>query len=148
MYFKMEPGKSGRLKYLIMTLLPAYLFTKGIGRLSAIGILPDGQMTGFLTMTLSLALMGTLGYFLVFRKNHIIEVSDLSVAERDWRGACRVIPLGKITHYKRNLLNEILLQDENGKTLLCVESNMENMEQFEKWLAAHQIGQTEKETIK
>lgn len=145
MHFKMEPGKSGRLKYLILTLLPAYLVTKLIGRLAAIGILPDGQLTGFLTMTFSLTLMGILGYFLVFRKNHTIEVGDFSVAERDWRGACRVIPLGKIRKIKRNILNEILLKDENGKTLLCVESNMENMEQFEKWLTVHQFGQTEKE---
>ena len=139
MNFKMEPGKKGRLKYLAMTLLPAYFLTRLVGRLAAQGILPDGDLTGFLTMIFSLGFMGCLGYFLVFRKNHVIEIGELSVAERDWQGKCRVIPLSRIKGWKRNLLNEILLTDESGHVVLCVESNMENRAQFEQWLESRQI---------
>ena len=142
MYFKLEPGKKGRLKYLAMTLLPAYALTKVAGRLASAGVLPASDLTGCVTMIISLALMSTLGYFLVLRKNHIIEVGELSVSEKDWQGKCRIIPIGKIRGMKRNILNEILLTDESGKVLLCVESNMENRDKLVSWLQERQINET------
>ena len=141
MGFKMEPGKKGRVKYLILTLRPAYLMTKLLGRLASLGIIPANDLTGFLTMAASLAMMGTLGYFLVFRKNHTIEVSDISLAERDWRGKVRLVAVSKIRSWKCNLLGELLLLDENNKVLLCVESNMENRDRFLLWLTAHHINE-------
>ena len=141
MSFKMEPGKKGRRKYLILTLLPAYLVMSLLQRLAAQGILPANDLTGFLIMFSALVMMGTLGYFLIFRKNHIIEVSDISLAERDWQGKVRLISVGKIRSRKKNLLGEILLLDENKKVLLCVESNMENLDLFQKWLEKHNYNQ-------
>ena len=137
MHFKMEPGKKGRIKYLILTLLPAYLVMSLLRRLAAQEILPANDMTGFLIMFSALVMMGTLGYFLIFRKNHTIEVSDISLAERDWQGKVRLISVGKIRTWKKNLLGEILLMDENNKVLLCVESNMENLDLFRKWMDKH-----------
>ena len=137
MGFKMEPGKKGRLKYLILTLLPAYLVMSLLQRLAAQGVLPANDLTGFLIMSSALVMMGTLGYFLIFRKNHIIEVSDISLAERDWQGKVRLIGVSKIRSWKRNLLGEILLLDENKNVLLCVESNMENRDLFLTWLDQH-----------
>ena len=137
MGFKMEPGKKGRMKYLILTLLPAYLVMSLLQRLAAQGILPANDLTGFLIMSSALVMMGTLGYFLIFRKNHIIEVSDISLAERDWQGKVRLIGLSKIRGWRKNILGEILLLDENKNVLLCVESNMENRDLFLAWLDKH-----------
>ena len=137
MHFKMEPGKKGRIRYLILTLLPAYLVMSLLRRLAAQEILPANDMTGFLIMSSALVMMGTLGYFLIFRKNHIIEVSDISLAERDWQGRVRLVSVGKIRTWKKNLLGEILLLDEHNKVLLCVESNMENRDLFLKWMDKH-----------
>ena len=137
MGFKMEPGKKGRLKYLILTLLPAYLVMSLLQRLAAQGILPANDLTGFLIMSSALVMVGTLGYFLIFRKNHIIEVSEISLAERDWQGKVRLIGLSKIRGWRKNLLGEILLLDENKNVLLCVESNMENRDLFLAWLDKH-----------
>ena len=137
MHFKMEPGKKGRIRYLILTLLPAYLVMSLLRRLAAQEILPANDMTGFLIMSSALVMMGTLGYFLIFRKNHIIEVSDISLAERDWQGRVRLFSVGKIRTWKKNLLGEILLLDEHNKVLLCVESNMENRDLFLKWMDKH-----------
>ena len=137
MHFKMEPGKKGRIKYLILTLLPAYLVMNLLQRLAAQEILPANDLTGFLIMFSALVMMGTLGYFLIFRKNHTIEVSDISLAERDWQGKVRLIAVSKIRSSRKNLLGEILLLDENKKVLLCVESNMENLDLFLKWLEQH-----------
>ena len=141
MHFKMEPGKKGRIKYLILTLLPAYLVMSLLRRLAAQEILPANDMTGFLIMFSALVMMGTLGYFLVFRKNHTIEVSDISLAERDWQGKVRLISVGKIRTWKKNLLGEILLLDEHNKVLLCVESNMENLDLFRKWMDKHNFNE-------
>ena len=137
MHFKMEPGKKGRIKYLILTLLPAYLVMHLLQRLAAQQILPVNDLTGFLIMSSALVMMGVLGYFLIFRKNHIIEVSDISLAERDWQSKVRLVSVGRIRSIRKNLLGEILLLDENNKVLLCVESNMENRDLFLKWLEKH-----------
>ena len=139
MHFKMEPGKKGRIKYLILTLLPAYLVMSLLRRLAALEILPANDLTGFLIMLSALVMMGTLGYVLIFRKNHIIEVSDISLAERDWQGKVRIISAGKVRSHRTNLLGEILLLDENQNVLLCVESNMENRDLFLKWMDKHNI---------
>ena len=141
MGFKMEPGKKGRIKYLILTLFPAYLVMSLLQRLAAQGVLPANDLTGFLIMSSALVMMGTLGYFLIFRKNHIIEVSDISLAERDWQGKVRIVGVSKIRSWKKNLLGEILLLDENKKVLLCVESNMENLDLLRKWLEKHNYNQ-------
>ena len=139
MAFKMEPGKKGRLKYLILTLLPAYLVMSLLRRMAAQGMLPANDLTGFLIMSSALVMMGSLGYFLIFRKNHIIEVSDISLAERDWQGKVRLVGVSKIRSWKQNLLGEILLLDENKKVLFCVESNMENRDLFLTWLEKHNL---------
>ena len=141
MGFKMEPGKKGRLKYLILTLIPAYAVMSILRWMASQGLLPANDLTGFLIMFSALVLMGTLGYFLIFRKNHIIEVSGISLAERDWHGKVRLVAVSKIRSWKKNLLGEILLLDENKKVLLCVESNMENRDLFLAWLEKHNYNQ-------
>ena len=89
---------------------------------------------------LPMAIMMILGYFLIFRKNHRVEVKDNQIIETDWRQreACR-IEVSQIHSIKRNLLNEIIIVDENGNRLLCVESNMTNIPKFEQWLERHNI---------
>ena len=139
MGFSMTPLKEGRLKYLLLALGPSFAISQVSLWLTERGVLPQTDLVGILVMLVSMGITFLLGYALVFRKNHIIEVSDLSVAEKDWQGKCRVIPRGRIRGYRRNWLKEILLLDEDGKTLLCVESNMENRGRFENWLASHHI---------
>ena len=145
MYFTMEPGKNGRLKYLALTILPAVLTTGVMNRLAASEIIPANDLTGFATMALSLVIMGGLGYFLILRKNHTIEVSDISIAEKDFQGKCRLVSLSKIRRWKKNVLGEILLLDGNDNVLLCVESNMERRDKLLAFLDSHEITEYKKE---
>ena len=137
MHFKMEPGKKGRMKYLFLTLAPAYMVMSLLTRLASQNVLPATDLTGFLLMSTGLVMIAVPGYFLIFRKNHIVEVSDISLAERDWRGKVRLISVSKIRSVRKNLLGELLLLDENKNVLLCVESNMENRDLFLAWLEKH-----------
>ena len=137
--FVLTPNKQGRVKYLLLTLGPSFLISRISLALTQRGMLPATDLTGICVMLFSMAVTFTLGYFMILRKNHTVEVGSLSVAEKNWQGKCRVIPRGKIRAYRRNWLGETLLLEEGGKTLLCIESNMENLDRLMAWLDSYEI---------
>ena len=141
--FSMFPQKQGRMIYLLLTmgssLLLMYLFLQ----LVETGILPKGRVLTQLYIYLPLAVMMVLGYHLIMKKNHSIEVSNNTIQETDWRRkALPPIKTTQIQCYRQNFLKEIILMDNTGNKLLCVESNMTNFDQFTQWLVNHNITQS------
>ena len=131
-------GKKGRTKYLLLTIAPSLLANSLLLYMGQIGILPTGPAWGLLCTAFTMSLMLVTGYFLIFQKNHWIEIRDQQIIETNWRGIQKS-PIGihQIHHVRKNFLNEIILLDENGKRLLCVEANMSNFSSFTQWLEAH-----------
>ena len=132
--FTLLPQKSGRIIYLLLTICPVTLLMQGITWLIEFEIIPTSKFLAFVYLTIPMLLMVTLGYFLIFRKNHKIEVSDDTITETSWRNKVSTISVHEIASVRRNLLREVILLDENGSKLLCVEANMTNFDQFENWL--------------
>ena len=136
----MSVQKQGRLKYLVLamgipTLLMYLLQQPAIGN-----ILPLKDSLFDFYLYGPIFFMAVLGYFLIFKKNHCIDVKNNTVIETDWRGKnCRVIKTEQIWAYRRNILGEIILLDKHGTRLLCVESNMTNFDAFRQWLVRHDI---------
>ena len=121
-FFTMKPQLRGQMKYAILCLLPSIVFA-------------------LLKQPLIAALVFfSLGAYCALSKKHTVVVFSESITNKDYRGRflCK-IPLELICYAKRNFLDEIILLDDEGKQLLCVESNMTNRERFEQWLTAHNI---------
>lgn len=132
--FTMSALKRGRIKYLLLTIAPALLVMYLFSWLVSIGILPGGETFGLIYTCISMGIMSVLGYFLIFLKNHALEIKEKEIHHKDWRGQTSVIPVSRIRGYRRNWLKEYILFDEAGKQLFCVESNMENYDLFEQWI--------------
>ena len=79
--------------------------------------------------------------FLIFKKNHHFEVSEKRIHVKEITGQAWDLPAHRIRRYRRNLLGELILLDEDGKRLLCVESNMSEIEEFQVWLERRGIEQ-------
>ena len=137
--FTMSTRKQGRMKYLLLTIAPALLVTYLFTWLVSLGILPGGETFGLIYISISMGLMSVLGYYLIFLKNHALEITQREVHHKDWRGRTSVIPVSHFRGYRRNWLKEYILLDETGKTLFCVESNMENFDLFEQWIIEQKI---------
>ena len=137
--FTMSTLKQGRMKYLLLTIAPALLVTYLFTWLASLGILPGGETFGLIYTCISMGLMSVLGYFLIFLKNHALEITQREVHHKDWRGRTSVIPVSHICGYRRNWLKEYILLDESGQTLFRVESNMDNFDLFEQWIIDHKI---------
>ena len=140
MVITMYPQKNGRIKYLLLTMIPPlvlmYLFQFLLQR----GFLPGGSAWGLIYISISMALMMINGYFLIFRKNHSILIKGNTLTETDWlRKEAAPIKASQIHSFRKNILNEIVLLDEHGTKLICIESNMTNFAQFERWLHDHRI---------
>ena len=138
--FVMQKQRQGELKYLLLTITPPLLAMLLLRWLADTGILPGGETARLIYLSLSMAGMLILGYPLILKKNHSIEVKDNLIIEYDWR-QCEVsrIKAAQIHSIKRNILNEIILLDGAGNRLLCIERNMCNFSQFENWLRLHNI---------
>ena len=132
--FTLLPQKSGRMIYLILTICPVTLLMQCTTWLIKLGILPTSKYLAFVYLTIPMLLMVTLGYFLIFRKNHKIEIQDDTITETNWLNKVRTISVHEIASVRRNILREISLLDADGKKLLCVEANMTNFDQFLHWL--------------
>ena len=134
--FTMLVQKQGRMKYLLIVMSVPILFLTLLSWLMDLNILPRTQILFWP----SIAIMTVLGYFLIFQKNHRIDVNGFMIIETDWRGReNRKIKAKQIHSIRRNFLNEIILFDENNTKLLCVEPNMSNFDLFQQWLASHNI---------
>ena len=143
--FTMSTRKPGRMKYLLLTVFPPVAVIYLCTGLIELGILPVSEITRYFLLAVWAIMMGTLGYFLIFKKNHQLDINDNTITETDWR--CRVtqIPVSHVRSFRRNWLKEYILLDENGKRLVCIETNMENFDLFEQWIEHQHFKQMDKE---
>ncbi len=138
--FSMYPQKKGRLKYLLLVVGIPLLAMELIQLLLNHGILPIGKVWAYLYTFLPLLGLGALVYWMVFQKGHSLKVADGYLLETDFlRKKTRRITAAQIHSIRRNILREIILLDEDGKKILCVEAYMLNFDQFEQWLKKHKI---------
>ena len=138
--FVMRSQKQGRMKYLLLTMVPPIALMYLVSKLLDCCIKLNSVVVDIVLIFLPMTFMMILGYFLIFRKNHQVEVKDNQIIETNWRQheICR-FKVSQIHSVKRNFLNEIIIVDKNGNRILCVESNMSNFQQFEHWLQEHNI---------
>ena len=143
--FTMSTRKPGRMKYLLLTVFPPVAVIYLCTGLIELGILPVSEITRYFLLAVWAIMMGTLGYFLIFKKNHQLDINDNTITETDWR--CRVtqLPVSHVRSFRRNWLKEYILLDENGKRLVCIETNMENFDLFEQWIGNQHFKQMDKE---
>ena len=143
--FTMSTRKPGRMKYLLLTVFPPIAVIYLCTGLIELGILPVSEITRYFLLAVWAIMMGTLGYFLIFKKNHQLDINDNTITETDWR--CRVtqIPVSHVRSFRRNWLKEYILLDENGKRLVCIETNMENFDLFQQWIEHQHFKQMDKE---
>ena len=143
--FTMSTRKPGRMKYLLLTVFPPVAVIYLCTGLIELGILPVSEITRYFLLAVWAIMMGTLGYFLIFKKNHQLDINDNTITETDWR--CRVTqrPVSHVRSFRRNWLKEYILLDENGKRLVCIETNMENFDLFEQWIGNQHFKQMDKE---
>jgi len=67
MDFIMYPQKTGRIKYLLLTMAPALVLMYAFQLLLQNGFLPGGSKWGLLYTIIPMELMMIIGYFLFFR---------------------------------------------------------------------------------
>ena len=139
--FTMRPQKMGRLAYLLLTLIPPLLILECFNLLVESGILPASRILFIIDLILWTVSIGFLGYHLIFKKNHYVEISDSTITETDWLRKKRIIRATQISAYRKNMLRETVLLNSENKKLLCVEANMDNQELFHEWLSTHHITQ-------
>ena len=140
--FVMQTQKKGRLKYVLLSMgIPiviAYLFSW----LLDLSVLPKNRILSYVYLYFPIACMMLLGYTLVLRKNHSLEIKNNTVIETSWTGKeTKRIKVNQIHSYRRNFLQEIILLDEIGNKLLSAEANMTNFDLFQQWLSKHSIYQ-------
>ena len=122
-------------------MFPPLLIMQSFNLLVEYGILPASRILFVINLILWTVSIGFLGYHLIFKKNHYIEISDSTITETDWLRKKRTIRASQISAYRKNMLRETVLLDSENKRLLCVEANMDNQELFHEWLIAHHITQ-------
>ena len=138
--FTMRTQKRGRMKYLLLTVFPPVLIMALLSKLADYGILPNGETFRYILLCSYIITFPVLGYFLIYKKDHTVDVMDNRIIETGWRQReVSRIKASQIQKVKRNFLNEIILIGEDGKKLLCIESNMDNVHKFEEWLVRHNI---------
>ena len=134
----MGPQKAGRMKYLLLTLIPPTLYIKGVSLLcqKVPQLASLGQWLGMIGFSV---IAFSLSYVLIFKKNHQFEVSEKNIHIKEMFGQAWDLPACRIHHYRRNLLGELVLFDEDNKRLLTAESNMTGFDEFKDWLERHGI---------
>ena len=136
----MNVQKQGRMKYLLITMVPPLAVMYLPMLLMQNGLIPPNRILGLSVFYGSMAGMMVISYFTIWRKNHIIEVLDNTLREKSWRGpVITTVKTSQIAAFRRNFLGEIILLDKENRRLLCIESNMTNHDRFLNWLAAHNI---------
>ena len=123
-FFTMKPRMQGLLKYMLMSLIPSIV----------VGLLMDWDAAIWVFIPL--------GTVMLFPRAHMVVVFDHAFMEKATWGSKRFIckiPAERIDHYRRNSLDEIILEDADGRRLLCAESHLSERDRFLNWLAAHNI---------
>ena len=119
---------------LMMTICPATLLMQCITWLIEFDIIPTSKFLAVVYLAIPLILMMTLGYFLIFRENHKVEVCDNVITETTWLNNTNTIHVHQIASVRRDLLQHVILLDASGNKLLGVEPSMTNFVQFLRWL--------------
>ena len=128
------------MKYLLLTMFPPIGLMYLVMNLMQNDLIPQSKALGMFSIYGSMAIIMVISYFLIWKKNHTIEVKNNELTEKSWRGNITAkVKSSQITALRRNFLGEIILVDADSKNLLCVESNMTNRDRFELWLTAHHI---------
>ena len=138
--FNMNVQKQGRMKYLLITIVPPLAVMYLPMLLMQNGLIPPNRILGLSVFYGSMAGMVIISYFMIWKKNHIIEVRDNTLTEKSWRGTViTTVKTSLVAASHRNFLGEIILLDKENRRLLCIESNMTNRDRFEQWLKSHNI---------
>ena len=136
----MHPQKSGRLPYVILTIVPPCVLLYIPLQLSKVSNVPIPEIVMQVSFGFSLFVLCFLSHFLIYKKNHIITIKDNTITETDWRHKHHhVIKTTQICNYRRNILGEIVLLDNTQTKILCIEANMSNFDAFQQWLVRHNI---------
>ena len=135
--FTLLPTKSGKMASLLMTICPATLLMQCITWLIDFDLIPTSKFLAVVYLAVPLILMMTLGYFLIFRENHKVGVCDDVITETSWVNKINRIHVHQIASVRRGLLRNVILLDESGHKLLCIEPSMTNFVQFLRWLERH-----------
>ena len=134
--FNVESEQRQLTIYLLISLLTPSLLAELFDLLLSSGVF--GAVNSDLWLVRLLLWSGValvLGYFLVFRKNHEIAVKGSTLTDT-FRvlNQTKTVYLSEIKTVKRGFLGEIVLKNEDGKTLLTVEKAMTNYEMFIEYL--------------
>ena len=128
------------MKYLLITIVPPLAVMYLPMLLMQNGLIPPNRILGLSVFYGSMAGMVIISYFMIWKKNHIIEVRDNTLTEKSWRGTViTTVKTSLVAASHRNFLGEIILLDKENRRLLCIESNMTNRDRFEQWLKSHNI---------
>lgn len=137
--FSVTPSRSGRIRYILLTMVPPLVLAFLLQELMKDGVIPGGVWEWLYCLG-CLGLMGLLLYLLLLRKRHQFQIRDDMVTEISWLGKeVRTFSAARIGSCRRNGLNELILLDKNGKRLAKIEGNMNNFDRFRKWLEKHDI---------
>lgn len=121
-FFVMKPQRHGQLRYALLAVIPAAV--------SAFLIGPFGAAWIFVF----------LAGLLIFPSNHRIVVFENSITEKDFRGRfIRKIDKSQVAFFRKNVLGEIVLVDNNNQLLLRAESYLSNRDRFDQWIESHHI---------
>ena len=105
--FDMCPQKAGRMKYLLLTMVPPTGFMYLVMNLMQNGLIPQSKAFGMFSIYGSMAAMMFISYFLIWKKNHTIEVKDNTLTEKSWRGNISAkVKNSQIAAFRRNFLGE------------------------------------------
>ena len=123
-FFIMKPRMRGLLKYILLALVPP----------AVAGLLIDLRAAVMVWLPLTVILL--------FPRAHMVVVFDHAFMEKATWGSKRFIrkvPAERIHQYRKNALDEIILEDADGRELLCAESHLSDRDRFLDWLADHHI---------
>ena len=123
-FFIMKPRMRGLLKYILLALVPP----------AVAGLLIDLRAAVMVWLPLTVILL--------FPRAHMVVVFDHAFMEKATWGSKRFIrkvPAERIHQYRKNALDEIILEDADGRELLCAESHLSDGDRFLDWLADHHI---------
>ncbi len=137
--FKMRTVQSGRIRYFLLTLIPPLAGTYLITLLMEIGIIPRFRLLVSLLTFLPIFGIMITGYFFVFNKNHVLRIDGEYIERINWHGKSTTYNINQIHSYRKNLIGETVLLDEDGKKLFAIETNMTNQDIFMAWLDKNDI---------
>ena len=138
--FDMKPMPKKRTKYVLLALLLPIGIIALFMILTEIGMIPASQTFTNIVIYGSMILMSLMSYAMVINHNHTIEVRGSTVTEKGPNGKeKRKFQAKQISKIRRNAMGEMILLDQSGEKLLCMETSMSNYDLFLQWMESHNI---------